>query len=124
MDDWLEGRIHGDDGISAKFKRVDSEFKSVLQSDRCADDSNFVFDLDDAGAADAGQLQADLAAHTTVRMVRGRPTATTSSPRRSTTPNCRPMSRTNTRPTDWSFARISASETDRAKRPRDTVPSE
>ncbi|WP_284008952.1 hypothetical protein [Haloarcula pelagica] len=73
MDDWLEGRIHGDDGISAKFKRVDSEFKSVLQSDRCADDSNFVFDLDDAGAADAGQLQADLAAHTTVRMVRGTP---------------------------------------------------
>jgi hypothetical protein len=73
MDDWLEGRIHGDDGIGAKFKRVDSEFKSVLQSDRCADDSYFIFDLDDATAADAEGLQSDLASHTTVRLVRETP---------------------------------------------------
>jgi hypothetical protein len=73
MDDWLEGRIHGDDGISAKFKRVDSEFKSVLQSDRCGTDSNFIFDLDDASATEAEQLQADLAPHTTIEMVRETP---------------------------------------------------
>jgi hypothetical protein len=34
MDYWLEDRIHGDDGISAKLERIDSEFKSVLRSDR------------------------------------------------------------------------------------------
>jgi len=73
MDDWLEGRIHGDEGVRAKFKRVDSEFKSTLQSDACRDETNFVFDLDDASAGDRDALIDDLRAHTEVLLVRETP---------------------------------------------------
>jgi len=73
MDDWLEGRIHGDEGVRAKFKRVDSEFKSTLQSDTCRDETNFVFDLDDASATDCETLRADVSEHTEVLLVRETP---------------------------------------------------
>jgi hypothetical protein len=73
MDDWLEMRLHGNDEVTEKFKRVDSEYVSVLQSDRCADDSEFIFDLDDASAVDAERLEAELGARTTVRTVRETP---------------------------------------------------
>ena len=73
MDDWLEGRIHGDEGVSAKFRRVDSEFKSTLQSDACRDETNFVFDVDDATAADRDALVEDLQGHTEVALVRETP---------------------------------------------------
>jgi len=73
LDDWLEMRLHGNDEVAAKFKRVDSEYKSVFQSDGCADDSNFIFDLDDAAAADADRLEGDLAARTSVRLRRETP---------------------------------------------------
>jgi len=73
MDDWLEMRLHGNEEVAAKFKRVDSEYRSVLQSDSCRDDSNFVFDLDDASPAEAERLKSDLAARTTVRLVRETP---------------------------------------------------
>jgi len=73
MDDWLEMRLHGDEDVTAKFKRVDSEYESVLQSGRCSDDSYFIFDCDDASAADAEQLEAALAARTTVRLLRETP---------------------------------------------------
>ncbi|MDS0258658.1 hypothetical protein NDI56_04430 [Haloarcula sp. S1CR25-12] len=73
MDDWLEMRLHGNDEVAAKFRRVDSEFKSVLQSDRCSDESYFIFDLDDASAADADRLRERLAAETTVELVRETP---------------------------------------------------
>ncbi len=35
MDDWLEMRFHGNDEVIQKFKRLDREFVSVLQSDSC-----------------------------------------------------------------------------------------
>jgi hypothetical protein len=73
MDDWLEGRIHGDEGVNAKFKRVDSEFVSTLQSDACRDETNFVFDLDDATAADRDALVGDLDEHTEVALTRETP---------------------------------------------------
>jgi len=69
MDDWLEMRLHGNEDVAAKFTRVDSEYKSVLQSDTCADDSYFIFDLDDATRAEADRLESALAAETTVRLV-------------------------------------------------------
>ncbi|WP_415381754.1 hypothetical protein [Halosimplex sp. TS25] len=73
MDDWIEARLHGDEGVRAKFKRVDSEFKSALQSDGCRDETNFLFDLDDATAADRDQLRSQLDGHTTVSLVRETP---------------------------------------------------
>lgn len=73
MDDWLEGRIHGDEGVRAKFKRVDGEFKSTLQSDTCRDETNFVFDLDDAGPSERDALKSDLRDRTTISMVRETP---------------------------------------------------
>ncbi|MDS0283321.1 hypothetical protein [Haloarcula onubensis] len=73
MDDWLEMRLHGDEGVAAKFRRVDDEYRSVLQSDGCADDSDFLFDLDDASRTDAEELESDLTARTTVRLVRETP---------------------------------------------------
>ncbi len=73
MDDWLEMRLHGNEGVAAKFTQVDSEYKSVLQSDACADDSYFIFDLDDATRAEADRLESALAAVTTVRLVRETP---------------------------------------------------
>ena len=39
---------------------VDSEYKSVLQSDDCAADSNFIFDLDGASVAEAERLESEL----------------------------------------------------------------
>lgn len=66
MDDWLEMRFHGDTGVLPKFKRVDEEFASVLQSDACAAETKFLFDLDDATAADAETLESALEAETTV----------------------------------------------------------
>ena len=73
MDDWLEGRIHGDEGVRAKFRRVDREFVSTLQSDACRDETNFVFDLDDATAADRDALVADLRDHTETSLTRETP---------------------------------------------------
>ncbi|QLH83512.1 hypothetical protein [Halosimplex pelagicum] len=73
MDDWLEGRIHGDEGVRGKFKRVDGEFLSTLQSDACRDETNFVFDLDDATAADRDTLVEDLRGHTEVALTRETP---------------------------------------------------
>ncbi|WP_135363390.1 hypothetical protein [Halosimplex halophilum] len=73
MDDWLEGRIHGDEGVRPKFRRVDREFLSTLQSDACRDGTNFVFDLDDATAADRDALVDDLRGHTGVALARETP---------------------------------------------------
>jgi hypothetical protein len=73
MDDWLEGRIHGDEGVRGKFKRVDGEFLSTLQSDACRDETNFVFDLDDATESDRDALVADLRDHTAVALTRETP---------------------------------------------------
>ncbi|MFC6755463.1 MULTISPECIES: hypothetical protein [Haloarcula] len=72
-DDWLEMRLHGNEEITAKFTRVDSEYKSVLQSDGCADDSYFIFDLDDATRAEADRLESALSTETTVGLVRETP---------------------------------------------------
>ncbi|MFC7138296.1 hypothetical protein ACFQMA_00415 [Halosimplex aquaticum] len=73
LDDWIEGRIHGDEGVRGKFKRVDREFLSTLQSDGSRDETNFLFDLDDATAADRDRLRSRLAEHTTVSLERETP---------------------------------------------------
>lgn len=72
-DDWIEARLHGDEDVKPKFKRVGGEYESVLQSDACRDETNFVFDLDDADESDAATLRADLAGYTEVSMVRETP---------------------------------------------------
>jgi len=73
MDDWLEMRLHGDEDVATKFKQLDSEFKSVLQSDGCSDETNFRFDLDDVSAAEADGLEATLGERTTVSLRRETP---------------------------------------------------
>ncbi|WP_436924618.1 hypothetical protein [Halosimplex amylolyticum] len=73
MDDWIEARIHGDEGVRDKFKRVDDAFLSTLQSDGCRDETNFLFDLDDASAAERDRLVTRLESHTTVSLVRETP---------------------------------------------------
>lgn len=72
-DDWLEMRFHGDTGVVEKFKRVDSEFVSVLQSDACRDETNFLFDLDGASNADADAVADALDEFTTVLLRRETP---------------------------------------------------
>jgi hypothetical protein len=68
MDDWLEARLNGSTDVLGKFGRVDSEFKSTLQSDGCRDETNLVFDLDDATGGDADALEAALRELTTVHL--------------------------------------------------------
>jgi len=72
-DDWLEMRFRGDAGVVEKFKRVDEEFLSVLQSDECRDETNFLFDLDDASGVDADAFADVLADFTTVLLRRETP---------------------------------------------------
>ncbi|MFD1644540.1 hypothetical protein [Haloarchaeobius litoreus] len=73
MDDWLEARLNGSEDVLRKFGRVDGEFTSTLQSDGCRDETNFVFDLDDATAADADALAAELREWTTLHLRRETP---------------------------------------------------
>lgn len=73
MDDWLEMRFNGNEEVLGKFERIDSEWKSVLQSDGCADDSNFLFDVDDASAAETDAFADRLAAETEVLLRRETP---------------------------------------------------
>jgi len=73
MDDWLEARLNGSTDVLRKFARIDGEFESTLQSDGCRDETNFLFDLDDATAADADALEAELRERTTVRLRRATP---------------------------------------------------
>ena len=72
-DEWLEMRLGGNEEVLGKFRRIDSEFKSVLQRDTCRDGTTFVFDLDDATEADAETLRADLAEFTEIHMTRATP---------------------------------------------------
>lgn len=73
MDDWLEMRLNGDRDVVGKFKRLDSEFKSVLQRDECRDETRFVFDLDDVSRTEADRLRQRLADETTVLLDRDTP---------------------------------------------------
>jgi len=73
MDDWLEMRFNGDEDVVRNFKRIDSEFKSVLQSDSCKDETNFIFDLDDATESEAEEFAAQLEPFTTIGMTRETP---------------------------------------------------
>jgi hypothetical protein len=73
VDDWLRMRLGGDEDVVRKFERLDSEFKSVLQSDRCADESNFLFDLDDVDRAAAERFRDRLTDHTDVSLFRETP---------------------------------------------------
>jgi hypothetical protein len=66
MDEWLKRRLNGDDSVTPTFGRVDSEFKSVLQQATCKDETKFLFDLDDASAAEATALIEGISAHTEV----------------------------------------------------------
>lgn len=72
-EDWIEMRLRGDEDVRRKFDRVGSEWKSVLQSDRCRDETRFVFDCDDATAAQAEALADRLADRTTVLLERETP---------------------------------------------------
>jgi hypothetical protein len=73
VDDWLRMRLGGDEDVVRKFERLDSEFTSVLQSDRCADESNFLFDLDDVDRPAAERFRDRLAGHTDVSLFRETP---------------------------------------------------
>jgi hypothetical protein len=66
MGDWLRMRLGGDEDVTRKFNRVDSEFKSVLQSDRCKPGTNVRFDLDDVSADVVPEFRARLEERTTV----------------------------------------------------------
>lgn len=73
MDEWLEMRFHGNEEVIPKFRRIDREFLSVLQSDRCQDDSNFIIDLDDVTETTVDDFERQLSAVTTVRLRRPTP---------------------------------------------------
>lgn len=73
MDDWLEMRLNGNEEIQGKFARIDSEYKSVLQSDRCRDETNFVFDLDRVSEPAAVEFERELERLTTVLLTRETP---------------------------------------------------
>ncbi len=73
MDDWLQMCLKGNEGIRKKFKHVDSEFKSVLQKKECKEESNFIFDLDEASEDEMKELKKDVEEFTEVRMVQETP---------------------------------------------------
>ena len=72
-DDWLEMRFNGDTDVVRKFKRIDSEFKSVLQSDACKDETNFIFDLDGVSGGDVDAFVETLEEFTTISLRRETP---------------------------------------------------
>lgn len=67
-DDWLKMKLNGNKGVNKKFKRIDSEFKSVLQKHCCRDDTNFIFDLDDCQKEEADKLEGKLKQHASVKL--------------------------------------------------------
>lgn len=73
MDSWVQMRLNGNEGVKKKFKRIDSEFKSVLQKNGCKDDSNFIFDLDETSKEEMKELKNDVEDFTEVRMVQETP---------------------------------------------------
>ena len=72
-DNWLEMRLNGNKDVNKKFKGLDSEFKSVLQSDKCKAETNFIFDLDNIEKIQMQELKAELGEHTSVRWARETP---------------------------------------------------
>jgi len=67
-DEWLKMKLNGNKGVDEKFKRIDSEFKSVLQKHGCRDDTNFIFDIDDCLEKQANELEQKLKQHTSVKL--------------------------------------------------------
>jgi len=59
-DEWLKMKMNGNKGVNKKFKRIDSEFKSILQKHECRDDTNFIFDIDNCTKKEANQLEEKL----------------------------------------------------------------
>lgn len=73
MDEWLEMRLGGNEGVRKKFKKIDSEFKSVLQKNECRDGTNFIFDLDEKDRESFEQLKEDIGEHTELKLTRETP---------------------------------------------------
>lgn len=73
MDEWIRARLGGDEGVRDKFKRVDREFHSVLQSDGSRADKRLLFDLDDVEPDEAVEFAEDLAAETSILLERETP---------------------------------------------------
>lgn len=73
MDNWVEMRLNGNEGVKKKFKGVDSEFKSVLQKNQCKAETNFIFDLDEVSKDGMSNLKSDLEEFTEIRMVKETP---------------------------------------------------
>jgi hypothetical protein len=73
MDEWIQMRLHGNEDVMQKFKRLDSEFKSTLQSNKCKDESKFLFDLDEITADEANRFERKLKEDTTVILTRTTP---------------------------------------------------
>lgn len=73
MDEWLQMRLNGNEGVKKKFKRMDSEFKSVLQRNECKDETNFIFDLDEASEQEMNELKKDIEEFTEVKMTQETP---------------------------------------------------
>lgn len=73
MDEWLQMRMNGNEGVKKKFKHLDSEFKSVLQKNECKDESNFIFDLDEISKEDMEILKKDIEEFSDVRLVQETP---------------------------------------------------
>ena len=65
-DEWLKMKMNGNKGVNKKFKRIDSEFKSILQKHECRNDTNFIFDIDDCTKDEADQLEEKLEEHTEI----------------------------------------------------------
>ncbi|WP_136688980.1 hypothetical protein [Halorhabdus amylolytica] len=63
----------GDDPGREKLKRIDSEYKSILQSDACKAETNFIFDLEGASAETAAAFAQRLREHKTISLRRETP---------------------------------------------------
>ncbi len=73
MDDWMEMSFNGNKDVEKKFGRIDSEYKSVLQKDRCKDETNFIFDLDNVSSKECEKFRQYLNSFTEVKLVNPTP---------------------------------------------------
>lgn len=73
IDEWIQMRLHGNEDVMQKFKRLNHEFKSILQSNKCKDESKFLFDLDEISGDEATRFERQLEDATTVVLTRTTP---------------------------------------------------
>jgi hypothetical protein len=57
LDSNIKSMVQGDENIVKTFKKVDSEYKSILQKPECRDERRFMFDLDNTSQEDVKRFK-------------------------------------------------------------------